>query len=96
MIMYIQVLKQIFRNIWMRVLTHILRKDMWNWILMMSIGKKEINLISSLFLVEVMHSLKQESLNSMELIGINEFRNSIDKRVDCCLNHLLFMARFNK
>ena len=94
--MYIQVVKQIFRNIWMRVLTHILRKDMWNWILMMSIGKKEINLISSLFLVEVMHSLKQESLNSMELIGINEFRNSIDKRVDCCLNHLLFMARFNK
>ena len=96
MIMYIQVLKQIFRNIWMRVLTRILRKDMWNWILMMFIGKKEINLISSLFLVEVMHSLKQESLNSMELIGINEFRNSIDKRVDCCLNHLLFMARFNK
>ena len=60
----------------------ILRKDMWNWILMMSIGKKEINLISSLFLEEIMLSLKQESLNSMELIGINEFidrRNSIDK-----------------
>ena len=66
----------------MRVLTRILRKDMWNWILMMSIGKKEINLISSLFLEEIMLSLKQESLNSMELIGINEFidrRNSIDK-----------------
>ena len=82
MIMYIQVVKQIFLNSWMRVLTRILRKDMWNWILMMSIGKKEINLISSLFLEEIMLSLKQESLNSMELIGINEFidrRNSIDK-----------------
>ena len=80
MIMYIQVVKQIFLNSWMRV--RILRKDMWNWILMMSIGKKEINLISSLFLEEIMLSLKQESLNSMELIGINEFidrRNSIDK-----------------
>ena len=80
MIMYIQVVKQIFLNSWMRV--RILRKDMWNCILMMSIGKKEINLISSLFLEEIMLSLKQESLNSMELIGINEFidrRNSIDK-----------------
>jgi hypothetical protein len=51
MIMYIQVFKQI---------THIPRKDQENGLLIFNIGKKEINIICSLLLEEMVRIFNQE------------------------------------